>query len=233
VNLINTQKDEKVQAFVTVREFDDSHFIVMATSSGTIKKTMLSAYGNPRSSGIIAINLAGNDRLIDAQITDGSNDVLIATRKGQAIRFPEADVRDMGRSATGVRGINLNDEDEVVGMIIARSNKNVLVVSEQGYGKRSEISQYRITRRGGKGVITMNVTDKTGRVVAIKEVTDDDDIVIIAEKGRLLRLSVKSMRVLSRNTQGVRLINLKQGDSVIDVSRVAASEELDQIEDEE
>jgi DNA gyrase subunit A len=233
VNLISKQKDEAIAAFVTVREFDDSHFIVMVTESGTIKKTVLSAYGNPRSTGIIAINLAGTDKLVDAQITDGSNDILIATHCGQAIRFPEADVRDMGRSATGVRGINLADEDKVIGMIIARSNKNVLVISEMGFGKRSEISQYRITRRGGKGVITMNITERTGKVMAIKEVTDNDDIVIITEKGMLIRQPVKTLRVLGRNTQGVRLINLKEGDGIADLSRVASSEELDNSEETE
>ncbi|MBL0175819.1 MAG: DNA gyrase subunit A [Ignavibacteria bacterium] len=227
VNLIAKQKDEQISAFVTVREFDDAHSIVMVTARGTVKKTVLSAYGNPRSTGIIAINLNTGDALVEAKITDGSNDILIATRFGQAIRFNETDVRDMGRSATGVRGINLADDDLVVGMIIARSNTNVLVVSDRGYGKRSDVSTYRHTRRGGKGVITMNITDKTGTVITIKEVTDKDDLVIITVKGMIIRQHVKDLRLMGRNTQGVRLINLKDGDSIADVARADVDEDLD------
>jgi len=196
INMINKQKDESVSAFVTVKDFDDSHYIAMVTSEGTVKKTVLSAYGNPRSTGIIAINLNGGDELVEAKVTDGSNDILLATRNGQAIRFNESDVRDMGRNATGVRGVTLGKGDRVIGAIIARSNAHVLVVSDRGYGKRSDVSSYRLTRRGGKGVITMNITEKTGPVIAVKEVTDKDDLVIISAKGMIIRQHVRDLRVM-------------------------------------
>lgn len=226
VNLINKQKDENIAAFVTVKEFTDTEFIVMATKKGTVKKTVLSAYGNPRSTGIIAINLDAGDDLVEAKITDGKSDLLIATRQGQAIRFSETDVRDMGRSATGVKGISLADDDYVIGMIICRANSNVLVVSEHGYGKRSEVSDYRHTRRGGKGVITMNITSKTGPVIGLKEVSDQDDLVIISTKGQVIRQHVRSIRVMGRNTQGVRLINLQEGDSIADIARAAMEQDI-------
>ncbi|MBE0644652.1 MAG: DNA gyrase subunit A [Bacteroidetes bacterium] len=227
INLISKQKDENVAAFVTVKEFTDSQYIMMATSQGTVKKTVLSAYGNPRSTGIIAINLTDGDNLIDAKITDGNSDILIATRKGQAIRFTESDVRDMGRSATGVRGIALADDDIVIGMVVGRPNGNVLVVSEHGYGKRSEVSSYRHTKRGGKGVITMNVTPKTGPVLSIKDVSDQDDIVIITTRGLVIRQHVRKLRVMGRNTQGVRLIDLRDGDSIADIARVSSEQEIE------
>ncbi|MDX9757836.1 MAG: DNA gyrase subunit A [Bacteroidota bacterium] len=232
INLINKQKDENVAAFVTVKEFTDTQFIMMVTGDGTVKKTVLSAYGNPRSTGIIAIHLSGDDNLIDAKITDGGSDILIATRNGQAIRFNETDVRDMGRNATGVRGISLAADDVVIGMVVGRPNGNVLVVSEHGYGKRSEVASYRHTKRGGKGVITMNVTEKTGLVIAIKEVSDQDDIVIITERGLIIRQHVRNIRVMGRNTQGVRLIDLRDGDSIADIARVGAEEDLDPPVDE-
>ncbi len=227
INLLKKQKDENVAAFVTVKEFSDDQYIMMVTEHGTVKKTVLSAYGNPRTTGIIAINLSKEDNLIDAKITDGKNDILIATRNGQAIRFSEDDVRDMGRSATGVRGISLAKGDEVIGMVIGRANGNVLVVSQHGYGKRGDVSSYRLTKRGGKGVITMNVTDKTGQVISIKEVSDEDDIVIITGKGLVIRQHVRKIRVMGRNTQGVRLIHLHEGDSIADVARVLSDQDID------
>jgi DNA gyrase subunit A len=226
VNCINKEKDENIAAFVTVKDFTDDRYIMMVTRCGTVKKTVLSAYGNPRAAGIIAINLAAGDDLIEAKITDGQSDVLIATRMGQAIRFSEADVRDMGRGATGVRGVHLGDGDAVMGMIISRPNTHVLVVSDRGYGKRSEVSAYRHTRRGGKGVITMNLTDRTGLVIGIKEVSDNDDIVIITGQGQIIRQHVSEIRVLGRNTQGVRLINVREGDSIADIARVASEEDI-------
>jgi DNA gyrase subunit A len=226
INCINKQKDETIAAFVTVKEFADDQYIMMVTQNGTVKKTVLSAYGNPRSTGIIAITLDKTDNLIEAKITDGNNDMLIATRMGQAIRFSETDVRNMGRSATGVRGIALAPHDIVIGMIICRPTSNVLVVSEKGYGKRSEATSYRHTRRGGKGVITMNVTEKTGPVIGLKEVSDQDDLVIITVKGQVIRQHVRSLRVMGRNTQGVRLINLRDGDSIADIARVVSEQEL-------
>ncbi len=226
VNCINKQKDETIAAFVTVKEFTEDQFIMMVTKKGTVKKTVLRAYGNPRSSGIIAISLDEGDHLIEAKITDGNSDILIATRMGQAIRFAETDVRDMGRGATGVRGISLGKTDIVIGMIICRSTSNVLVVSEHGYGKRSEVSDYRHTRRGGKGVITMNVTQKTGPVIGLKEVGDQDDLVIITVKGLVIRQHVRSLRIMGRNTQGVRLINLRDGDSIADIARVSSDQDI-------
>lgn len=227
INLLNKEKDENVAAFVTVRDFDDEHFLMMVTRQGVVKKTVLSAYGNPRSTGIIAIGLSEGDNLIDVRVTDGKSDILIASKSGQAVRFNESDVRDMGRGATGVRGLNLEKGDNVIGMIIARSGGNVLVVSENGYGKRSEISDYRLTRRGGKGVITMNVTEKTGSVIAIKDVTDNDDLVIISSKGMVIKQHIKDIRVMGRNTQGVRLIQLNEGDGIADIARVVSDVELD------
>lgn len=228
INLINKEKDENVAAFVTVKDFDDEHYLMMVTRHGIVKKTVLSAYGNPRSTGIIAIGLNDGDNLIDVRVTDGKSDMLIASSQGQAVRFAESDVRNMGRGATGVRGINLEKDDRVIGMVIARSGGNVLVVSEKGYGKRSEVGDYRLTRRGGKGVITMNVTNKTGPVIAIKDVTDNDDLVIISSRGMVIRQHIKDIRVMGRNTQGVRLINLNEGDSIGDVARVSADEDLEE-----
>lgn len=229
VNLIAKQKDENVAAFVTVKEFDDEHFILMVTSKGVVKKTVLSAYGNPRSTGIIAINLTKNDDLVEARITDGQSDILIATREGLAIRFSESDVRDMGRTATGVRGIRLGKGDKVIGMIVARPNSNVLVVSDRGYGKRSEVGSYRLTKRGGKGVINMNVTEKTGRVLSIKEVTDQEDLVIMSVSGMVIRQHMKDIRVMGRNTQGVRLINLKEDDIIADIAKAAPEEDEEKV----
>ncbi|MBR9978778.1 MAG: DNA gyrase subunit A [Bacteroidetes bacterium] len=227
VNLIKKQKNENIAAFVTVKEFTDTQYIMMVTSHGTVKKTVLSAYGHPRTNGIIAINLSEKDNLIVAKITDGQSDILIATRNGQAIRFSESDVRNMGRSATGVRGISLAKDDIVIGMVVGRPNGHVLVVSEHGYGKRSEVSNYRHTKRGGRGVITMNITEKTGPVISIKDVSDQDDIVIITERGLVIRQHVRRIRVMGRNTQGVRLINLRDGDSIADIARVSSDQELD------
>lgn len=229
VNLIAKQKDENVAAFVTVKEFDDEHFILMVTSKGVVKKTVLSAYGNPRSTGIIAINLTKDDNLVEARITDGQSDILIATREGLAIRFSESDVRDMGRTATGVRGIRLGKGDKVIGMIVARPNSNVLVVSDRGYGKRSEVGSYRLTKRGGKGVINMNVTEKTGRVLSIKEVTDQEDLVIMSVSGMVIRQHMKDIRVMGRNTQGVRLINLKEDDIIADIAKAAPEEDEEKV----
>ena len=225
INLIQKDKDEYISAFITVKEFDDDHSIIMATRNGTVKKTSLSAYGNPRSTGIIAINLVEGDELIEAAVTDGNNHVFLASRSGQAIRFSEADVRDMGRNSTGVRGIKLEDDDYVIGMVVSRAQGAVLVVSEGGYGKRADIADFRVIKRGGKGVIAMNVTEKTGKVMAMREVTEQDDIVIITARGMVIRQHVRDIRIMGRNTQGVRLINLNNGDHIADISRLAEEED--------
>ncbi|MGE5363546.1 MAG: DNA gyrase subunit A [Bacteroidota bacterium] len=224
-NLIEKDKDEKITTFIAVKEFTDDKYLVMATSQGTIKKTVLSAYSNVRKGGIIAINLTDGDKLIDVKMTEGSNDLVLGTFKGMAIRFNEKDVRDMGRTATGVRGINLSKGDHVVGLISIKRAASVLVVSDKGYGKRSDLSDYRITRRGGKGVITIKTSEKNGNMIALKEVNDNDELVIITEKGMVIRQSVKELRVMGRNTQGVRLIRLNEDDSIADIARVISEED--------
>ncbi len=225
VNLIQINAQERIAAFVTVREFADDQFLVFATASGIVKKTALSAYGNPRSSGINAINVDEGDELIEVQITDGTNDVVLATRNGMSIRFSEKDVREMGRATTGVRGIQLVQDDRVIGMVVIRRDATLLVVSERGLGKRSQLSDYRVQKRGGKGIITVKRTEKTGAVVALKEVLPDDELMLVTRHGVIIRLPVEGIRVIGRNTQGVKVMNLDTGDSVMDVARVVREDE--------
>ncbi len=227
-NLINIDPDDKVLAFINVQNLVDpdyinNNFIVICTSKGVIKKTSLEAYSRPRQNGIIAINVREGDTLIEARLTNGNAEILLAIRSGKAIRFSEGTVRPMGRNAAGVRGIRLSDntEDEVVGMVCLEDHeRDILVVSEKGFGKRSDVENYRITNRGGKGVKTINITDKTGQLIAIKEVTDIDDLMIINKSGIAIRMPVTDMRVMGRATQGVKLINLKEGDSIASVTKV-------------
>ena len=226
INLLQKDKDEKITAFVTVKEFSDDKYLVMATEKGTVKKTVLSAYGNVRKGGINAINLAMGDRLIEVMMTDGNNDIVLGTRNGFAIRFHEKDVRNMGRTATGVRGVRLSKDDIVVGMLVIKhQGATILVVTENGYGKRSDIKDYRITRRGGKGVITVKTTPKVGKMIALMGVVDKDELVIITTKGMVIRQAIKNLRVMGRNTQGVRVINLKDKDSIADIAKVVAEDE--------
>jgi DNA gyrase subunit A len=224
-NLLELKPDETIAAYITVKEFDEQHFVVMSTREGTIKKTALSEFSNPRKAGIIAATVDGKDRLIEAKMTDGSEDIILVTTQGQACRFHESDVRPMGRAAAGVRGITLDKKDFVIGMVAVKREGSLLTVCEKGFGKRSEIEEYRVTRRGGKGVITMKITDKTGPVVAVKEVVDSDELMIISAGGQVIRLSLKNVRVMGRATQGVRLINLEDKDKVVDVARLAAKDE--------
>lgn len=224
VNLIQIKPDERIAAFVSVREFDDRHCLMFATRNGTVKKTVLSAYGNPRSSGINAINIEPGDELIDVQLTDGTNDVVLATRNGMSIRFSERDVRPMGRAAAGVRGIQLEGDDRVIGMVVIRRDATLLVVTENGLGKRSQLGDYRVQKRGGKGIITLKRTGKTGAVVALKEVQPGDELMMITRHGVIIRLPVEGIRVIGRNTQGVKVMNLDSGDSVVDVARVVSDE---------
>lgn len=233
-NMINIELNDKVKAFINVKDLKDqeyveSNYIILCTSKGTIKKTSLAAYSRPRLNGIIAINIKEGDNLLEARLTNGSNEILIALKSGRAIRFPETKVRPMGRNASGVRGITLgNAKDEVIGMIcIEDINQDVLVVSENGYGKKSSVADYRITNRGGKGVKTLNITDKTGVLIAIKAVTNEDDLMIINKSGLLIRMAVSDLRVMGRATQGVRLINLKGDDSIASVARVAFENDED------
>jgi len=231
-NLISIDQQDKVKAFINVKDLKDkeyveNNFIVLCTTKGTIKKTSLEAYSRPRQNGIIAINIKEEDTLLEARLTNGNNEILMALKSGRAIRFPENTVRPMGRNASGVRGIRLaGPKDAVIGMICMEDgSQDVLVVSENGYGKKSNLGDYRITNRGGKGVKTINITDKTGELIAIKSVSDKDDLMIINKSGILIRLAVSDLRVMGRATQGVRLINLKGDDSIASVARVEIEEE--------
>ena len=220
VNLIGLRSDERIAGFQAVRGFSDSEYLVFATRNGIVKKTVLSAYGNPRSTGINAINIEEGDELIDVLVTDGTNDIVLATKNGMSIRFNEKDVRKMGRTAGGVRGVQLEGDDRVIGMVVLRRDATLLVVSEKGMGKRSKVSDYRVQRRGGKGIITLKRTEKTGSIVALREVLPEDELMMITRHGVIIRVPVDGIRVIGRNTQGVRVMNLDAGDAVVDVARV-------------
>jgi DNA gyrase subunit A len=225
INCIAVKPDEQIAALVPVREFTDDKCLIFATRQGTVKKTVLSAYGNVRATGICGINIEKGDELIDVQVCDQNSDIVLATKDGMSIRFHQADVRDMGRATTGVKGIELEKGDEVIGMVVVRRDATLLVVSEKGYGKRSELSDYRVQKRGGKGIITLKKTDKTGSIVALKEVIPDDELMMITRHGVIIRLPVDGIRVIGRNTQGVRVMNLDAGDAVVDVARVVKEDE--------
>lgn len=231
-NLLNIEPDDKVKAYINLLDLKDtdyinSNYIVLCSKKGIIKKTTLEAYSRPRQNGVNAITIKEGDQLLEAKLTNGEKDIMLAVKSGKAIRFPEHKVRPMGRTASGVRGITLNDEeDEVIGMICIEPGKaNVLVVSENGYGKRSDIEDYRITNRGGKGVKTINLTEKTGKLISLIDVTDEDNLMIITKSGLTIRLEVSSLRVMGRNTQGVRLINLRNDDAIAAVAKVSAAKE--------
>ena len=232
-NLINIEPDDKVKAFICTQDLKDedyinSHYVIMATKKGQVKKTSLEQYSRPRINGINAITIKEDDELLEAKLTTGDSEIMLAVKSGKCIRFEESKTRPMGRSASGVRGIRLADEktDEVGGMVVVNNNdSDILVVSENGYGKRSSLEDYRMTNRGGKGVKTISVTSKTGELVAIKNVTDDDDLMIINKSGIAIRLSVENLRVMGRATQGVRLINLKGDDAIAAVAKVKQDED--------
>lgn len=234
-NLINIEQDDKVRAYIMVdnlkdQEYIDNHFVVLVTKQGTIKKTSMEAYSRPRANGINAINVREEDTLLEAKLTTGSSQIMIATREGKAIRFDEDKLRPMGRNATGVRGVTLADEnDEVVGMIcVDDEQSNVLVVSEKGFGKRSEFGEYRQTNRGAKGVKTISITDKTGSLISIVDVRGDEDLMIITRNGLTIRMGVDTLRVMGRATQGVKLINLREGDEIAAVAKVVAEDDEQQ-----
>jgi len=238
-NIINIPKDEKIKAYILVKnlkdqEYLENNFIIMCTKKGTIKKTSLEAYSRPRANGINAININEGDQLLEACLTSGTSEIVMALRSGRAIRFNESTVRPMGRTATGVRGITLGSEsDEVIGMIsVDDPETTVLVVSEKGYGKRTDIEDYRVTNRGGKGVKTISVTEKTGKLVAVKGVNDTEDLMIINKSGIVIRISVEGLRVMGRATQGVRLINLKGEDEIASITKVDREEEVEDTEEE-
>jgi len=225
VNCIAIKPHEQIAALVPVREFGDDKCLVFATRHGTVKKTALSAYGNVRSSGICAININEGDELIDVQVCDQKSDIILATKDGMSIRFPQGDVREMGRATAGVKGVELAASDAVIGMVVVRRDATLLVVSEKGFGKRSELADYRVQKRGGKGIITLKKTEKTGSIVALKEVIPEDELMMITRHGVIIRLPVDGIRVIGRNTQGVKVMNLDAGDTVVDVARVVKEDE--------
>jgi DNA gyrase subunit A len=237
-NLINIPSDDKVKAYINVKdlmdeEYTKNNYIIMCTKNGIIKKTTLEAYSRPRTNGINAITVRDGDTLLEVLLTNGTNEIMLASKAGKVVRFNESKVRPMGRNASGVRGISLGEEkdNEVIGMIAMPDlSSNVMVVSEKGYGKRSDIEEYRVTNRGGKGVKTINITEKTGNLIAIKDVTDKDDLMIINKSGIIIRLSVAELRVIGRATQGVRLINLKETDEIAAVTKVDIDETVESIE---
>jgi DNA gyrase subunit A len=239
-NLINIESDDKVKAFICTRDLKDeeyinNHYVIMATKQGIVKKTLLEQYSRPRQNGINAITIREDDELLEAKLTNGNSQILIAVRSGKLVRFEEGKTRPMGRSASGVRGITLADEkDEVIGMVSVNDmNSEILVVSEKGYGKRSSLEDYRITNRGGKGVKTLNITEKTGQLVSINNVTDADDLMIINKSGLTIRMEVSDLRVMGRATQGVRLINIKDNDSIAAVTKVMKEEQAEEVDFED
>ena len=231
-NLINIEQDDKVKAFICTKDLKDEdyinqHYVIMATKKGQVKKTSLEKYSRPRINGINAITVKEGDELLVAKLTNGESQIMMALKSGKAIRFEEAKTRPMGRSASGVRGIRLqHDKDEVIGMVSVNDmESNILVVSSNGYGKRSKLEDYRVTNRGGKGVKTISITDKTGNLVSIKNVNDSNGLMIINKSGIAIRMAVKDLRVMGRATQGVKLINIKEGDSIAAVAKVIHEQE--------
>jgi len=224
VNLIRVEPNEKIQAVIPVKEFDDTHYLVFATKKGLIKKTNLAEYGNPRQGGIIAINLNTGDEVIEVLMTDGKQQMLMASACGQAVKFSEKDVRCVGRSSCGVRGIRLAKGDEVIGMIIAKNNESILTITENGYGKRSNLDEYRFISRGGKGVRNIICNERNGKVVDVKAVTGTDEIMVVSQKGIIIRMPVKNINVIGRSTQGVRIMKLESGDKVVSIAKIEAGE---------
>jgi len=233
VNLLQVEREEKIEAFVTVRDFNLPHYVTMVTKNGTIKKSDLIAFSHPRVSGIIAIKLVDGDQLIDAQITEGDNDIILATHNGFANRFNESDARSLGRNSQGVRGIRLRENDKVVAMVVVKREGTLLAISENGYGKRTFTSNYNRTKRGSKGVITLKTTERNGHLISLMEVVDNDDLMIVTKDGMIIRQPVERISVIGRNTQGVRLIALNKGDKVFDITRIAAEEEEEIVDFEE
>jgi len=232
-NLLQIENEDRIKAVICTQDLKDedyvnSHYVIMATKQGVVKKTVLEQYSRPRQSGINAITVREGDELLEAKLTTGSSQVILGLKSGKAIRFEESKTRPMGRNASGVRGVTLADEkDEVIGMVAVNNlEENILVVSEKGYGKRSELEDYRITNRGGKGVKTLTITEKTGNLVAIKSVTDTDDLMIINRSGVAIRISIEDLRVMGRATQGVKVINLRTDDEIAAVAKVIKEEDM-------
>ncbi|REC76416.1 DNA gyrase subunit A [Chryseobacterium elymi] len=239
-NLINIEQDDKIKAYIRTNNLKDAEYVnqmsvVMVTKNGTIKKTSLEAYSRPRVNGVNAIEIRDNDQLLGAYLTNGNSQIMIATKNGKCIRFPEEKVREVGRGSIGVRGITMDNDDEAIGMIVVNDveKETVLVVSEKGYGKRTAVEDYRITNRGGKGVITLNITEKTGNLIAIQNVTDEDGLMIINKSGVAIRMNMDEMRVMGRNTQGVKMINLKKNDEIAAIAKVEMDKEVAEEDSEE
>ena len=220
INLINLENDEHVTAYIPVTDFDTSHYLIMATKNGTIKKTGLAAYSNPRKTGIIAISLDQNDSLIGVKLTDANKEIILATGNGIAVRFNENDVRPTGRSSQGVRGIKLSENDYVIGMVVVTNDKTLLTVTENGYGKSTEISEYRLISRGGSGVRNIICSERNGKVISINSVDDNDEIMLITMNGITIRMLVSQISVIGRSTQGVRLMKLEDKDKLVSVAKI-------------
>jgi len=225
VNLLELEKGEEIKGSVPVRDFDDKHFVFMITKLGTAKKTDLTAFSNPRKGGIIAVTINEDDNVSDVALTDGTNDIIIVTKWGMAIRFKEEEVRAMGRGAAGVKAINLDKDDEVISMVVVKRDSSLFIATENGYGKRSDMNEYRRSHRGGKGVITIKTNERNGAVIDAIEVLDNDELLFIAQSGQMMRIAVNDLRVIGRNTGGVRLMNLAENDKLIDVA-IAANENI-------
>jgi DNA gyrase subunit A len=239
-NLINIESDDKVKAFICTQDLKDkdyinSHNLIMVTKKGQVKKTSLEKYSKPRVNGVAAITIKDGDELLEAKLTDGNSQIILAVKSGKLVRFEETKTRPMGRTASGVRGITLKDDtDEVIGMVTVNDmNSEILVVAENGYGKRSSLDEYRITNRGGKGVKTLNITEKTGKLISINAVTDADDLMIINKSGLTIRMAVEDLRVMGRATQGVKLINIKGNDSIAAVTKVMKDDVAEVVVDED
>jgi DNA gyrase subunit A len=239
-NLINIENDDKVKAFICTQDLKDkdytmSHNLIMVTKKGQVKKTSLDKYSKPRVNGVAAITIKEGDELLEAKLTDGKSQIILAVKSGKLVRFEETKTRPMGRTASGVRGIVLKDDtDEVIGMVSVNDmNSEILVVAENGYGKRSSLDEYRITNRGGKGVKTLNITEKTGKLISINAVTDADDLMIINKSGLTIRMAVEDLRVMGRATQGVKLINIKGNDSIAAVTKVMKDDVVEVVVDED
>ena len=233
VNCIAMKPDERIASLVPVREFSEDQFLFFSTKDGVVKRTRLSEFGNPRNAGIRAINIDKGDELIDVQVTDGRNDVVLATRLGMSIRFHEKDVREMGRAATGVKGVELDKKDRVIDMVVVRRSATLLTVTEKGMGKRSELDEYRVQHRGGRGIITLKRADKTGDIIALKECVPEDELMMITKKGIMIRVPVDGIRISGRNTQGVKVMNLTPGDMIVDVARIVKEDEDETGEDDD
>ena len=224
-NLVSMQDGERIAALLAVKEFTESRFVVMGTKRGEIKKTELAAFSNPRAGGIIAMDVEEGDAVIAVQVSDGGSEIFIGTRNGMAIRFRETDVRSMGRTAGGVRGIELREDDEVVAMEVLEPGGTILSVTEQGYGKRTGLDEYRVQSRGGVGIINIQTSDRNGKVVGIAQVHEDDELMLITQQGKILRMASKDIRTIGRSTQGVRLIDIEGEDRAVSIARLAEKEE--------